>query len=160
MNQYDLYIYLTKTQTHKLFFIIGRQIYLLSPFRSSKQLTFITTDNNCMVLRESWYVHKYIWHLFDRRYNLLLTQQTVKLHHIYRMTIRYSIVLGTYSLWIPAFLTADDTAFTAVCKALMRAVKSPVAWGNFLCSSSRNLVSVIGQVSIGDPWSVILTPLR
>ena len=51
---------------------------------------------------------------------------------------------------MPAFLTADDTAFTAVCSALTRAVKSPVAEGNFRCSSSKNRVSVIGHVSIGE----------
>ena len=59
--------------------------------------------------------------------------------------------ISTYSLCIPPFLTADDTAFTAVCRAEISAVKSPVALGCFLCSSSRNLVKVTGQVSIGWP---------
>lgn len=54
----------------------------------------------------------------------------------------------TYSLCIPAFRTADDTAFTAVWIKFIRAVKSPVAWGCFFCSAKMNLVNVKGSTSI------------
>ena len=50
---------------------------------------------------------------------------------------------------MPAFLTAEDTAFTAVCMKLMSCEKSPVAEACFFCSASIYRVSVIGSVSIG-----------
>lgn len=55
----------------------------------------------------------------------------------------------TYILWMPAFLTADDTALTAVWIKLMSCEKSPVAEGCFFCSANINLVRVTGSVSMG-----------
>lgn len=49
---------------------------------------------------------------------------------------------------MPAFLTADEMAFTAVKMAFISWVRSPVAVGCFLCSASRNLVRVMQSVSM------------
>lgn len=70
-------------------------------------------------------------------------------------------VLYTYILWMPAFLTADDTALTAVCIKLMSCEKSPVAEGCFFCSANINLVRVMGSVSMGlAPLILILLAMK
>lgn len=51
-------------------------------------------------------------------------------------------------LAIPAFLTAELTAFTAVCMLFNSCVRSPVAVGTLRCSANTNLVSVMQSESI------------
>lgn len=62
-----------------------------------------------------------------------------------------------YSLAIPAFRTAELTAFTAVCMLLRSCVKSPVASGTLRCSSKTNLVKVMQLESNAGPVDVIFT---
>lgn len=50
-------------------------------------------------------------------------------------------------LAMPAFLTAELTAFTAVCMLLSSWLRSPVADGTLRCSASTNLVSVMQSES-------------
>ena len=57
----------------------------------------------------------------------------------------------SYSCAIPAFLTAELIAFTALWMAVSRVVKSPVAPGTFLCSARMKRVSVIQSVSMACP---------
>ena len=57
---------------------------------------------------------------------------------------------------MPAFLTALAMALIAVKQAFISWVRSPVAWGCFLCSANTNRVSVMQSVSI-PPVLVILT---
>lgn len=64
----------------------------------------------------------------------------------------------TYNLAIPAFLTAELTAFTAVCMLTSNCVRSPVANGTFLCSARTNLVRVIQLESITPLPPVLFTP--
>lgn len=54
----------------------------------------------------------------------------------------------THILAIPAFLTAELTAFTAVCMLFNSCVRSPVAVGTLRCSASTNLVSVMQSESM------------
>lgn len=58
-------------------------------------------------------------------------------------------------LAIPAFLTAELTAFTAVCMLFKSWLRSPVAVGTFRCSASTNLVRVIQSESKED-FSVVM----
>lgn len=51
-------------------------------------------------------------------------------------------------LAIPAFLTAELTAFTAVCMLFSSWLRSPVADGTLRCSASTNLVRVMQSESI------------
>lgn len=53
----------------------------------------------------------------------------------------------THMLAMPAFLTAELTAFTAVWMLLRSCVRSPVADGTLRCSASTNLVSVMQSES-------------
>lgn len=64
-----------------------------------------------------------------------------------RLTLSFSRML-TYILAIPAFLTAELTAFTAVCMLFNSCVRSPVAVGTLRCSASTNLVSVMQSESM------------
>lgn len=63
---------------------------------------------------------------------------------------------NAYSLAIPAFRTAELTAFTAVCMLLRSCVKSPVASGTLRCSANTNLVKVMQLESNAGPVDVIL----
>lgn len=54
----------------------------------------------------------------------------------------------THMLAIPAFLTAELTAFTAVWMLFNNCVRSPVAAGTLRCSASTNLVSVMQSESM------------
>lgn len=69
---------------------------------------------------------------------------TKEWHHIY---------IWTHSLATPAFLTAEETAFTDVWIAFSSCVSSPVASGNFLCSANKNRVKVMQLVSIA--WDIV-----
>jgi len=62
----------------------------------------------------------------------------------------------TYMLAIPAFLTAELTAFTAVCMLFRSCVRSPLAVGTLRCSASTNLVNVIQFESIIVFFDVIV----
>jgi hypothetical protein len=65
-------------------------------------------------------------------------------------------ILYTHSLAIPAFLTAELTAFTAVWMLFKSCVKSPVAVGTLFCSAKTNLVKVMQLESNAGPVDVIL----
>ena len=62
----------------------------------------------------------------------------------------------THILAIPAFLTAELTAFMAVCMLFNSCVRSPVAVGALRCSASMNLVNVMQSESIIVFFDVIV----
>ena len=62
----------------------------------------------------------------------------------------------THMLAIPAFLTAELTAFTAVCMLFNSCVRSPVAVGTLRCSANTNLVSVMQSESMIVLFDVIV----
>lgn len=63
-------------------------------------------------------------------------------------TILEALSASTHMLAIPAFLTAELTAFTAVCMLFNSCVRSPVAVGTLRCSANTNLVNVMQSESI------------
>lgn len=63
----------------------------------------------------------------------------------------------THILAIPAFLTAELTAFTAVCMLFNSCVRSPVAAGTLRCSASTNLVKVMQSESMIVFFDAIVT---
>ena len=64
-------------------------------------------------------------------------------------------ILYTYMLAMPAFLTAELIAFTAVCILFRSCVRSPVAVGTFRCSASTNRVKVMQLESKEVSFDVI-----
>lgn len=66
----------------------------------------------------------------------------------------------THILAIPAFLTAELTAFTAVCMLFNNCVRSPVAVGTLRCSASTNLVSVMQSESMVVFFDAIVIAFR
>lgn len=57
---------------------------------------------------------------------------------------------------MPAFLTADCIAFTAVCMELSSCVRSPVAVGAVRCWASTHRVRVIAFTSNAGPcWDIL-----
>lgn len=60
-------------------------------------------------------------------------------------------------LAMPAFLTAELTALTAVCIELRSWVRSPVAVGTLRCSANTKRVSVMQFESKEGPRDVILS---
>lgn len=57
---------------------------------------------------------------------------------------------------MPAFLTAELTAFTAVCMEFRSCDKSPVAVGTFRCSAKTNRVNVMQSESKDGPREVMM----
>lgn len=94
---------------------------------------------------KNWFKFRYFDH------SLLSLHCSTLPWHAYKNILKSSksSVDYTYILWMPAFLTADDTALTAVWIKLMSCEKSPVAEGCFFCSANINLVRVTGSVSMG-----------
>lgn len=77
-----------------------------------------------------------------------MTDNSAAALHFSRWRVRRSELCLTHMLAIPAFLTAELTAFTAVCMLFNSCVRSPVAVGTLRCSASTNLVSVMQSESI------------